>query len=117
MTIVLTHTFSQADLDTYGVLSGGDGRIHTDPDYAAQTPFGHTLVQGLLLATLMEHAVSLARPDSRAGTSLDITFVAPVAVGQKVTIVRVPDAIFEQYVASTVNGTVLAASLTTQENS
>lgn len=117
MTVVLTHTFSQDDLDAYGAVSGGNGRIHTDPAYAAETSFGHTLVQGLLLAALVEHAVSLSRPEGRAGTRLDITFVAPVAVGHELTVVRRADLLPEQFVASTAHGTVLAARLITQEQS
>jgi acyl dehydratase len=113
MTVILRHSFTQHNLDDFGRLSGGDGRIHTDPDYAAGTLFGHTVVQGMLLVALVEQAVSTVLPDGRTGAHLDVTFVAPVGVGQEIAIHQIhhtttPDPQFE---ATTDAGVVLVATL------
>lgn len=112
MTVVIRRTFSQADLDEFARISGGDGRIHTDPVYAAATRFGHTLTQGMLLLALMEQAIAVALPGRRSDSRLDVTFVAPVGVGQEVRITQLEHPTVHRFVASTDVGTVLTATLT-----
>lgn len=116
MTEVLRRTFSQDDLDQFGRISGGDGRIHTDPEYASATRFGHTLTQGMLLVALMERAIAIAVPGRRAGGRLDVTFVAPVGVGQEIRIIHLDDPSGGRFEASTDLGTVLTAALITKEH-
>ncbi|WP_172650804.1 MaoC family dehydratase [Rhodococcus opacus] len=110
MTEILRRTFVQADLDRFGRISGGDGLIHTDPDYAAATPFGHTLVQGMLLVGLMERAVGTVAP-TRRDTRLDVTFVAPVGPGMVVVIRQVDDADPPRFEAAADGKVVLVATL------
>lgn len=81
-------TFTQADMDAFGQASGGTGHIHTDPDYAAGTPFGRTLVQGLFLLAVVERALS----EAVAGWSdLEVKFVAPVRAGDDFRVEVVAD--------------------------
>jgi acyl dehydratase len=114
MTDVLHRTFHQSDLDAFGELSGGDGRIHTDPEYAAGTSYGHTLVQGMLIAALMGRAVATALPD-RHNTRMDLTFVAPVHPGTEIRIRQTDHGERLRFEAITDAGVVLAAILTPSE--
>jgi 3-hydroxybutyryl-CoA dehydratase len=80
----LRRTFTQEELDAFGYASGGAGHIHTDPEFAAATPFGRTLVQGLLLLAVVERAIETALPDPTVGwAELRVVFVAPVGVGDE----------------------------------
>ena len=80
----VTHTFTQSDIDCFGQVSGGTGHIHTDPDYAAGTTFGRTLVQGLYLMALVMRAVTEGAPG--AG-QVSCRFVAPVGSGDELRVV------------------------------
>jgi acyl dehydratase len=77
---IVSRSFSQDDLDAFGVVSGGTGHIHTDPDFAAGTPFGRTLVQGLFLLAVVEKALCEAVP---TWSDLSVKFVGPVGVGDE----------------------------------
>jgi acyl dehydratase len=80
----LRRTFTQDELDAFGHASGGTGHIHTDPEFAAATPFGRTLVQGLFLLAVVERAIETALPDPAVGwAELRVIFVAPVGVGDE----------------------------------
>lgn len=45
---------TQAAFSDFGALLGTDAPIHTDPAYAAATPFGGTIAQGMLLLAPFE---------------------------------------------------------------
>jgi acyl dehydratase len=77
---IVSRSFSQDDLDAFGLVSGGTGHIHTDPDFAAGTPFGRTLVQGLFLLAVVEKALCEAAP---TWFDLSVKFVGPVGVGDE----------------------------------
>lgn len=40
---------SQEQINAFGVIAGTFGRIHTDPVWAATTPLGGVIVQGMLI--------------------------------------------------------------------
>lgn len=73
-----TRAVSQAQIDAYGEASGGNGLIHTDPEYARGTPFGATLVQGIYLFALIEGRLTRLHPDWPERGVLDVTFIGPV---------------------------------------
>lgn len=99
----VTRTFTQDDIDAFGQVSGGTGHIHTDPDYAAATPFGRTLVQGLYLLAVVMRAVDEAAPGAR---EVSCRFVAPVGVGDEFRVVvrEQPEAPGGLAVEATVDG-------------
>lgn len=110
---ISTRTFSQQDILDFGFASGGTGLIHTDPEYAGRTRFGRTLVQGLFLLAVVEEAVCRSRPDWDGGTDVDVSFVAPVGVGDTLTVRITPDparADLADIEATTENGVVLRGS-------
>ena len=50
------HTISQADIDGFAAATGNEAPIHTDPEFAATTPYGGTIafgIQVLAMATLL----------------------------------------------------------------
>jgi acyl dehydratase len=74
-------TFSQQDMDDFGVASGGTGLIHTEPEFAATTPFGATLVQGVYLLAVIEKELCDRVSEWAGRGSLDVKFVSPVIAG------------------------------------
>lgn len=76
-----TRTFSQQDMDDFGVASGGTGLIHTEPEFAATTPFGKTLVQGVYLLAVIEKQLCAQVPEWSGRGSLEVKFVSPVTEG------------------------------------
>jgi acyl dehydratase len=86
MTAAPTRIFSQRDMDEFGVASGGTGLIHTAPGYAAATPFGATLVQGVYLLAVIERRLCELVPQWASRGSLDVAFVAPVTEGTPFTV-------------------------------
>lgn len=58
-------SYDQTQVDAHGRLTGDDGPIHSDPEWAArETGFGGSIVQGsLLLSTFTRMAKSLEWPD------------------------------------------------------
>jgi acyl dehydratase len=81
-----TRTFTQRDMDEFGVASGGTGLIHTEPAYAATTPYGATLVQGVYLLAVIERHLSERVPGWVDGGVLEVKFVAPVTEGTPFTV-------------------------------
>ncbi|MHA6796934.1 MaoC family dehydratase [Pseudonocardia bannensis] len=82
----MTRTFSQQDMDDFGVASGGTGLIHTEPEFAAATPFGKTLVQGVYLLAVIEKELYARVPEWAARGSLEVKFVSPVTEGTPFTV-------------------------------
>lgn len=80
----MTRSFTQDDMDAFGLVSGATGLIHTEPEYAATTPFGATLVPGILLAALVQQAL----PDG--WDAVDLRFVAPVQADTPFEVVITP---------------------------
>lgn len=81
MTTSPRRIFSQQDMDQFGVASGGTGLIHTEPEFAATTPFRATLVQGVYLLAVMEKELCDWVPEWADGGSLEAKFVSPVTEG------------------------------------
>jgi acyl dehydratase len=86
-----TRTFTQRDMDAFGVASGGTGLIHTEPAYAASTPYGATLVQGVYLLAVIERHLCERVPRWLDGGVLEVRFVAPVTEGVPFTVEIVED--------------------------
>lgn len=74
-------TFSQLDMDRFGIASGSTGLIHTEPEFAATTPFGATLVQGIYLLAMVERELCLRAPRWAECGTLDVRFMSPVTAG------------------------------------
>jgi acyl dehydratase len=104
--------FTQDEIDEFGRISGGNGRIHTDPAYAAASPFGRTLVQGVLLLAVVERAVCSAVPSWARAGEIEAVFLGPVGAGETFHV-----EVFEDHApgvlrieGTTEHGTVLAGT-------
>ncbi len=88
----LERRLDQAKIDRYARVSGDHNPLHTDPAFAAGTPFGGTVAHGMLLLAYLSELMTLAfgRRWLEAGR-LRARFRAParpgdtVAVGGRVT--------------------------------
>lgn len=77
---------NQEKINQYAFFSGGTADIHTNPDYAKSTPFGRTLVHGLLLKALIQKELSRIYEDWDTKGYLEIVFRKPVKVDDLFTI-------------------------------
>lgn len=68
--------FSQADFDSFALLSGDNNPIHTDPVFSASTRFGRTVAHGLLLCSVLRGLIDRLVPGGRL-TETSLMFPAP----------------------------------------
>lgn len=83
---------TQEEVTEYARLSGDDNPVHLDPDFAAKTPFGGTIVHGYLtlglVAPLMAEIFAVTGVGVGINYGLDrLRFPAPVPVGSRVRVV------------------------------
>jgi len=79
---------SQDDINRFGKITGGEGEIHTNPEYARNTVFKSTLVHGLLLQLIIERNISEYL--EKEVKQIDIIFLTPIKVNQYFTISATP---------------------------
>lgn len=78
-------SISQADLDGFAAISGDDNPIHTDPEFAATTPFERPVAHGMFLFSLVRGELRRRWPRSRLRHQ-KLIFPAPTPVGSAVTV-------------------------------
>ncbi len=85
--VCLRRSVPQTLVDSYAAVSGDHNPIHVDPDFAAQTEFGRTIVHGQLLLVLAAEALSgrWGAEWDRSGL-IEIRFVRPAFVGESAEI-------------------------------
>lgn len=84
--VEFTKAISEQDVRTFAAASGDTNRLHLDEEYAEATRFGRRIVHGTLVSGLVSAA--LARlPGLTIYLSQDLSFLAPVDVGERVTAV------------------------------
>ena len=76
---------TQADLDGFAAVSGDDNPIHTDPEFAATTPFERPVAHGMFLFSLVRAELRRRWPDARLRHQ-QLTFPAPTPTGSAVTV-------------------------------
>ena len=82
--ITFTKTITERDVRTFAAASGDTNRLHLDAEYAKETRFGRRIVHGTLVSALISAA--LARlPGLTIYVSQDLSFLAPVDVGERAT--------------------------------
>lgn len=70
-------------LAAYGRLAGATAKIHTDPEYAAESEFGSLVAQGMLLASFAEvNARKIAGLDGLR--AFNVRFISPAVPGDTV---------------------------------
>ena len=87
---------TQEKIDRYAEASGDGNPLHTDPEYAASTPFGGTIAHGMLVLAYLSEMMTAAFGRAWAdGGRLKIRFRGAARPGDTVTasghVVRVSD--------------------------
>ena len=73
--------FSQADFDSFALLSGDNNPIHTDPGFCTGTRFGRTVAHGLLLCSVLRGQIDHLHPGARL-SEMAVMFPAPTYAGE-----------------------------------
>lgn len=77
------HQVNQAQVNEFAELSGGKGRLHVDPEFAAGTAFGGTVVHGLMLVGIVGSELRRhAGLRSCEPLDLQVVFRKPLLTGQ-----------------------------------
>jgi len=84
----------------YAEITGDYNPIHLDPEFAAKTPMGGVIAHGTLSMNLIWRHIQLNHGRAALqGTQLDIKFVAPVRVGDTLTVTATGDGQAERQVS------------------
>lgn len=82
-----TYRVEQETINRYAVVSGDHNPLHTDPAFAATTPYGRTIAHGMMtlcfLSDTMEAWAGRAWVETGA---LDVAFLAPVYADETVSV-------------------------------
>jgi acyl dehydratase len=82
--VEFSKSMTNKDVRTFAGVSGDTNRLHLDAEYARETRFGRRIVHGTLVGSLISAA--LARlPGLTIYVSQDLSFQAPVDIGDRVT--------------------------------
>jgi acyl dehydratase len=77
----IVKVFSQADFDSFALLSGDYNPIHTDPEFCSGTRFGRTVAHGLLLCSVLRGLIEHLAPGGRL-SDVAVMFPAPTYAGE-----------------------------------
>lgn len=84
-------TITQAEVQSFADLSGDHNPVHLDPEFAAGTPFGGTIVHGYLTVSLVVPMMAEVFRVTEVGVGINygfdrLRFPAPVPVGSRVRV-------------------------------
>lgn len=80
------YQITQKQMNTFGEITAGDGQIHTDPEFAKNTPFKKTLVQGVYLLAIVEKELDNYFQNWDQNGVLKATFLKPIKVDDAFTV-------------------------------
>jgi len=84
--VTFSKPITEGDVRSFAAVSGDTNRLHLDDEFAAGTRFGRRIVHGTLVSALISAA--LARlPGLTIYISQDLSFLAPVDIGERVSAV------------------------------
>ncbi len=86
-----SHRFRRAltaeDVKAFAEVSGDYNPLHVDEEYAAATPFGRSIVHGMLVGALVSRLIGMHLPGRRCLLlSVSLDFGEPVFPGEEVEI-------------------------------
>lgn len=84
-------TITQEQVNQFADLTGDHNPVHLDPDFAAKTPFGGTIVHGYLTLALVVPLMAEILEVTEVGTGVNygldrLRFPAPVLVGSAIRV-------------------------------
>ena len=80
-----TKTITEADVVLYAGLTGDFNRVHVDEEYARNTRFGGRIAHGLLVAGLVQPALSAITTPGGVSLHYEFDLKAPVHLGDTIT--------------------------------
>ncbi len=84
---------TESVIHAYAELTSDFNPIHVDAAFAARTPMGRPIAHGTLSLCLMWQCLGQSfTPDELATLDIDVRFVKPVYIGDRVTAGGEPDA-------------------------
>jgi 3-hydroxybutyryl-CoA dehydratase len=84
----LTRTITEAHIVIYAGLTGDVNPVHVDAEHAARSMFGERIAHGMLVAGLISTVLGTELPGPNSiYLGQDLRFVAPVKIGDTVTVV------------------------------
>ncbi len=82
----VTKTITEADIRTFGDLTGDHNPLHFDEEHARRTRFGQPISHGMLVGSLFSPIIAHQLPGEGAiYLSQSLRFVAPVFAGDTIT--------------------------------
>jgi 3-hydroxybutyryl-CoA dehydratase len=82
----VTKTITEADIRTFGDLTGDHNPLHFDEEHARRTRFGQPISHGMLTGSLFSPIIAHQLPGEGAiYLSQSLRFVAPVFAGDTIT--------------------------------
>lgn len=77
----------QETINRYAVVSGDHNPLHTDPAFAATTPYGRTIAHGMMTLCFLSDSLEVwAGRDWAETGALDVAFLAPVYADEIVSV-------------------------------
>ena len=90
---VYSRTFTEADVAFFGGVTADGNPYHYDAEFARAAHFGRPIVHGLLVGSMVTH---VGGQWAWLASSMGFEFVAPVVVGDTVTVEVVIEAVDER---------------------
>jgi 3-hydroxybutyryl-CoA dehydratase len=84
---IFSKTITEADIFAFCGLAGDFNPIHVDEVYARGTRWQGRIAHGMLVAGLITRTLSAIGGDGAVHTSQEVSFLAPVHIGDTVTVV------------------------------
>ena len=84
-------TVTEADIVTFAGLSGDFNPLHTDKEFARNTPFGERIAHGLLGVSIqsgLSQGLGITEGTTIAFLSLTWNFKAPILIGDTIHVVQ-----------------------------
>jgi 3-hydroxybutyryl-CoA dehydratase len=82
----ITKTITEADIQTFGDLTGDRNPLHFDKEHASRSRFGQPISHGMLTGSLFSPIIAHQLPGEGAiYLSQSLRFVAPVFAGDTIT--------------------------------
>ena len=80
-------TITEADVFAFCGITGDFNPIHVDEAFAKQTRWQGRIAHGMLVASMVTPTLSALLGDGAVHVSQEVSFVAPVRIGDSVTVV------------------------------
>lgn len=86
-TFSFERTFTKEDVEAFAALSGDRNPLHLDEEFGSKSPFGSTIVHGMLTANLFSTLMGMYCPGKRnLYLSQSLHFTSPVYRNEKLKV-------------------------------